>query len=126
MGNDLDVGANVEIVTRLAHEGSQLPMIVNLAVADHENRVSPVADGLRFRSFKERESRVSQCELAIRAEPAGLAFRSAMCERIDHGGNDTLLALSAAPVPFAGNAAHRRQTLIKRTEVSLRAFFYRG
>src|SRR5260370_36513509 len=111
MGNDLDVGANVEIVTRLAHEGSQLPMIVNLAVADHENRVSPVADGLRFRSFKERESRVSQCELAIRAEPAGLAFRSAMRERINHGGNETLLEPSAPAVPIPRNPCHRRHNL---------------
>src|SRR5260370_21480808 len=81
-------------------------MIVDFAVADDENRVSRIADGLRFCPIKKGQSGVRQSDLAVQVEPAFVPLRPTMDERPYHRGNSAAFALAAAPVPFACDAAH--------------------
>src|SRR5258705_13537031 len=53
--NYADVGSNVWILSCLAHECEQFSMVVDLTVANRENRISAVADRLLFPAFEKRE-----------------------------------------------------------------------
>ena len=54
IGDDLDIGTDVAIDPRLAHDLCEIPVVVDLTVADCEYRPGGVADGLRLSTLEER------------------------------------------------------------------------